>query len=78
LPPAAAKLNIFRAAFSLILLCKINENAALKNIIWRRKPPNDLPEAFYTTPYFPDAPKIYFATEGGKSLFHSAQKTICT
>jgi len=50
LPPAAAKLNFFRAAFSLILRSKINENAALKNIIWRRKPPNDVPEAFYTTP----------------------------
>jgi len=43
LPPQAAKLNFFRAAFSLILRSKINENAALKNIIWRRKPPNEGP-----------------------------------
>jgi len=50
LPPSAAKLNFFRAAFSTILLRKIVENAALKNTIWRRKPPNDVPEAFYTTP----------------------------
>jgi hypothetical protein len=40
LPPSAE--NLFSAAFPLILLRKINGNAALKNILWRRMPPKDL------------------------------------
>jgi len=46
----------------LILLRKINENAALKNMIWRRKPPNETPGAFYSTSNIlsPAAAKLNF------------------
>jgi len=40
------KIKFFRSAFSTILRSKIVENAHLKNILWRCKPPKDAPEAF--------------------------------
>jgi len=36
--------------FSTILLHKIVENTALKNITWRRQPPKDVPGAFLHSP----------------------------
>jgi len=44
------RIKFFSARILLILQSKINKIRALKNILWRRKPPKDVPEAFYTTP----------------------------
>jgi hypothetical protein len=42
-------MEFFRAALPMILRSKIVESAALKNIIWRLPPPNNMPDAFYIT-----------------------------
>jgi len=42
---------IFAPCFSFFFALKKKSKRRSKNIIWRLAPPNDVPEAFYTTSY---------------------------